>query len=120
MKVGFTGTRAGMTHEQKLQLHYLLSLGSLDGEDEFHHGGAVGADTEACRMAVEAGFRPVLYPARHDPLERNRKIVDACVVLLAAPKSAKPELRSGTWATIRYAQKVGRRIIMLVPVENNT
>jgi hypothetical protein len=50
----------------------------------------------------------------HDPrppLERNLLMVDRAQLLLAAPRSSVEERRSGTWATIRYARRVG------VPVE---
>lgn len=38
-------------------------------------------------------------------LERNKKIVDHCNILVAMPKESEHSLRSGTWATIRYAWK---------------
>lgn len=33
----------------------------------------------------------------------------------AAPKDFKEELRSGTWATIRYAVKQQKRVIIIFP-----
>ena len=41
-------------------------------------------------------------------------LVDACEVLLATPKGPE-KLRSGTWATVRYARKVGKRIVIIEP-----
>lgn len=49
------------------------------------------------------------------PLERNHRIVDACDVLIACPKDAQEQLRSGTWATVRYARKQGKRVIVITP-----
>ena len=46
-------------------------------------------------------------------LERNRDIVDACDILIACPRTLKEELRSGTWATVRYARKVGKPVAIL-------
>ena len=45
-------------------------------------------------------------------LERNRRLVDATGLLLAVYNG---ERRGGTAATVRYAQKLGRRIIILEP-----
>lgn len=45
-------------------------------------------------------------------LARNRQLVDSAAVLLAVYNG---EWRSGTASTIRYAQKLGRRLIVLDP-----
>lgn len=39
------------------------------------------------------------------PLVRNHDIVDSTELLIACPKEQVEVLRSGTWATIRYARK---------------
>lgn len=54
------------------------------------------------------------YPVK-PPLKRNYDIVDACDILLAAPRTLTEELRSGTWATIRYARKTGKKYLILAP-----
>ena len=46
-------------------------------------------------------------------LERNRRLVDSAVFLLAVYNGEK---RGGTAATVRYAQKVGRKIIVIDPI----
>ena len=46
-------------------------------------------------------------------LDRNRRLVDAADLLLAVYNG---ERRGGTAATVRYAWKLGRRIIMIDPV----
>jgi hypothetical protein len=48
-------------------------------------------------------------------LQRNRNIVDAVQVMIACPRGFEEELRSGTWATIRYARKVGRKLYIIYP-----
>ena len=45
-------------------------------------------------------------------LERNRRLVESAAVLLAVYNG---EWRGGTAATIRYAQKLGRKLIVLDP-----
>ena len=49
------------------------------------------------------------------PLVRNHKIVGAVHLLIATPKTDKEELRSGTWATIRYAKKVRLSTCIVYP-----
>jgi hypothetical protein len=48
-------------------------------------------------------------------LVRNHEIVDDSQVLIAAPKEFTEQLRSGTWATIRYARKIGRTVRIVFP-----
>ena len=128
MKVGFTGTRFGMSYKQKEALSNLL-YETLD--EEFHHGDCLGADYEADSIARKWGYEIVIHPPEDkkyrafcaqsgdtvwEPapyLERNRDIVDSTDKLIAAPKSGKEELRSGTWATIRYARKMGKEVVIL-------
>lgn len=46
-------------------------------------------------------------------LERNRFLVDHAAALLSVYNG---EQRGGTAATVRYAQKMGREIIMIDPI----
>lgn len=56
-------------------------------------------------------------PAKY--LERNKHIVDTTDLLLACPKESQMTMRSGTWATIRYAwsqvSKTGKKVIVIPP-----
>lgn len=117
MKVGFTGTRAGMSAIQKQQLATVLrwlNEGDAVAFTELHHGMAVGADMEAETIAKANGWYVVKrHPASGKPLARNRQIVAACDVLIAAPRTDQEELRSGTWATVRYARQAGKPVVML-------
>lgn len=123
-RVGFTGSRVGMSVKQTIALRAVLS-----STDEFHHGDCLGADAEAHRIAREAGVRAIVVHPPSDPkarafcagdvqrapvpyLIRNRSIVNETEFLIAAPRG--PEvLRSGTWATVRYARKVGKEVHVL-------
>lgn len=136
MKVGFTGTRDGMTSEQH---RAFIRWVKAAGVTELHHGCCIGADVDASEVATSApdlGFRKpriVAHPPtnrakvslteeqmadeirpRADYLTRNRNIVDACDVLLACPKGPE-ERRSGTWSTVRYARKQGKRVVIFWP-----
>ena len=46
-------------------------------------------------------------------LDRNRRLVDAADLLLAVYNG---ERRGGTAATVRYARKLGRRVIIVDPI----
>lgn len=126
MIVGFTGTQRGMndlqTSSLQAQLIYL--------EPEWgHHGMCVGGDDEFNDICHELGIRTHGHPPVNtrlmarcmvdeisDPEEylvRNHDIVDVVDVLFVAPRTDQEVMRSGTWATYRYAQTVGRRIILL-------
>lgn len=124
MNVGFTGSRRGMTEKQYSSLAALLRRLR---PATFHHGDCVGADAEAHQLAAGLGAElhvhppvdprlrawcqaDVLYPPA-PYLTRDRQIVDAAQLLVACP--AGPEVvRSGTWATIRYARGRVETIIL--------
>lgn len=124
MKIGFTGTQLGMSQHQKEQ--FVLELYELN-PTEFHHGDCIGADAEAHDIVREffpdvkiVGHLPKANSKRaykkcdeyRDPLpylERDHKIVDETDYLFGAPKADAEVLRSGTWATIRYARKTSKK-----------
>lgn len=128
MIVGFTGTQNGMTALQKVKVKYLL----IDLKATvLHHGDCVGADTDAHSIAKELNIKIHLHPPinpskrsfckadnseqEKEYLERNHDIVDCSDVLIAIPKGFQEELRSGTWATIRYAKKTGKEVYIILP-----
>jgi hypothetical protein len=59
VRIGFTGTRQGMTREQERTLRELLSRykGAV-----LHHGDAVGSDAEAHNIGVAFGCTVVIHP----------------------------------------------------------
>jgi len=60
--------------------------------------------------AVQVTFLP-----RKEYLTRNHELVDASSVLFACPKGTHEELRSGTWATVRYALKQHKEVVVIYP-----
>ena len=130
MIVGFTGTRHGMTDGQCECVVDMLEMLKCT---EFHHGDCVGADSQAAHLVrLMDNIKIVCHPPikavyrAHVPLrpqdikleakeyiERNHDIVDACEHLLIAPNSNIEQLRSGTWATYRYAVACGRPTTMI-------
>lgn len=129
--VGFTGTRRGMTSEQETTFAAQL-VGLTDPRAEMLvHGDCLGADAQAHAIARRLGLEAVAYPANipgmraftdagtmaspAPPLERNKRIVGACGLLIATPARSVEEQRSGTWATIRYARRQGKHVIIIWP-----
>lgn len=130
MKIGFTGTQIGMNNWQKEKFKQLLESYKIE---EFHHGQCVGADKDAHDIAQPLSVKVIIHPPVNKSkvsecngenvimlpdkqyLDRNHDIVDACDILIATPKG-KEEVRSGTWATIRYAKKTRKSIRIIFPI----
>lgn len=136
MIVGFTGTRHGMNAFQQQALFFLLK-----GFKPIyaHHGCCVGADEQFVSLllgdeSIARNIRIIYHPAnssalefnyilrerdierdRKDYLERNRDIVNESDVILACPFENTEIQRSGTWMTIRYAKKIKRPLIVILP-----
>ena len=138
MKIGFTGTREGLSEMQETALEYFLEKWPIT---EFHHGCCLGADAEAHGIAFLRDIPIHAHPAKNPSLrmsyddyrsaiiihpkatylERNRAIVDSTDILIACSKQDKepPSYRGrpgGTWYTIRYARKQKHTIYILYPL----
>lgn len=134
LSIGFSGSQQGMSPRQ-LRAFGQIILCHLMVEYlpvEFHHGDDDGADAIAHDFAKALWFRVFIHPPDNDYhraycktkpeymrpekpfLDRNKDIVNETNVLVAAP-SGEERLRSGTWATVRYARKLGRPIFMAWP-----
>lgn len=140
--IGITATQTGCTEEQVarartglyVRLHYITS--------HYHrvvvalaHGDCIGGDAQMHAVAREFGIavqlHPPINPAKRawcqmlpgeivmppdEYIARNHAIVDSVRFLIALPKEEHgEELRSGTWATVRYARKIGRPGIIVRP-----
>lgn len=125
--VGVTGSRHGPSVAQAEWLEKQLE--SLR-PSSLHHGDCVGVDAVAHETAARLGIATCAHPpidlryrafcdadetrAPRAFLDRNHDIVDEVSVLLALPM--QPEhLRSGTWATVRYAQRHGVNVVVCMP-----
>lgn len=130
--VGVTGTRQGATREQKIGIRALLLA---TGCKELHEGDCVGVDAETVEIAREIqGIRIVSHPPVNpkyrayayfdierplgEYLIRNENIVNETQALIGVPKGIYEELRSGTWACIRYARKIKRPTYIVQPNGN--
>lgn len=128
--LGFSGTRKGMTTSQ-IQLVFALMGTWLNMHDGliFRHGDCPdGADQQAAHLAMALGYHVIAHPGAplspgtghlllkvKPPLKRNEDIAELSTVLLATPGEKKEVLRSGTWATVRYARKLKKMIVLVYP-----
>lgn len=131
--LGFTGTRRGMTPEQRRTLAVILR--KYRGWS-ISHGDCVGADAELHCLARELGFGDDLiwvHPPEDDRYrayceappgrifrprpysERDCDIAAASVRLVAAPAEAGEQPRGGVWYTVRHARKLGRPVKIILP-----
>lgn len=131
--VGFTGTQRGMAMPHMLSVRRVLA--GLGRPLWAHHGDCIGADKdfhdlcrETCRGIV-AGitghppdnpvkrafcqFDVLLEPKPY--LVRNHDIVDDTSIMIATPGEADEVVRSGTWATVRYARAQRRPLYLVLP-----
>jgi len=135
MKLGFTGTQNGMTPPQLLKVAQFIIANKLS---ESHSGDCIGADKEFLTL-VQMGnknknFNHIktighipdndskrafgAYDEERIPksyLDRNHDIVDESDTVIATPFEKDEQLRSGTWATIRYAKKQGKPVTIFLP-----
>jgi hypothetical protein len=136
MKIGFSGTRDGMTVRQCQAFRSLLA--SLK-PTQFGYGDCIGSDDEAAVIIYEnalswvgGGIHSICYPPIdsslraynpcHDEIRepkthfaRNRDIVNDCDVLVATPREMEHQKRGGTWYTVDYARKHGKLTYVIYP-----
>lgn len=133
--LGITGTRRGATqHQLRAFDAFLASEHQISASPftEAHHGDCIGFDAEAHWLLKNYNVKVILHPpvspakraycqgASHmwqakPYLERNNDIVDCCDVLVAAPSGLAEEMRSGTWAAVRYARRRRKLIRIIFP-----
>lgn len=128
--IGFTGTREGMSDNQKIELTKKLKEYISNNRNViFHHGDCIGADKEAFEIAKSLDCYTISHPPVNekyrafcksniileakDYLDRNKDIVNESIELIAAPLEDEEQLRSGTWSTIRYAKNKLTNVIIL-------
>lgn len=129
--IGVTGTQTGMTSAQKEWIAEIFLRIARAEKVVLHHGDCVGADQECHNMASMLGWKTVAHPCDIDskranckatevrevkpPLVRNKDIVNESEIMYAFPKEMNEVLRSGTWATIRYARKRYKQMVIVYP-----
>lgn len=132
MIVGVTGTEEGGTLQQLTSARIVLVTLRAIGAQQLDMGECIGVDAELNAMARELGYRTAGHPPdndrkravckvdeRHAPLpylKRNRVITEVSSVLLALPEGYGELFRgSGTWATVRYMEKLCKPVLFIWP-----
>ena len=126
--IGITGSRNPVEDGRLKDLRSVLASYGHNNTT-LHHGDCLGVDTHAHHIAITYGFIIHVHPpsnsihrawnigdimSKEKPyLARNKDIVSASYILIALPSSRTEHLRSGSWATIRYARKKGIEVIIL-------
>ncbi len=123
LHLGFTGTRHGMSPKQLSFVEWFVITQTPMAVFHAHHGDCSGADEQfhaACRNTGGRAFVEVHAPIQrglrafcqgdqsHEPepfMARNAAIVSASQILIAAPLQDVPQLRGGSWSTIRMARR---------------
>ena len=105
-----------------------------------HHGCCVGSDIQFATLAKRYKFWVVGHPSSDTPiyqipveqcssdeltspkpaLIRNHDIVNGRELVFATPKTLKEEIRSGTWAAIRFALKSNIPVKVVWPDGSHT
>lgn len=139
MKLSFSGTTEANYNdhytyiENCIREHFSIEYDVV----EYTSGGAVGVDTLAAYAAIQLypTAKHTIYVPKGEwyneefvqdfidgnygevieieggYMKRNDALVGACDALMAFPKTNKEEKRSGTWATIRRAQRSRKKVI---------
>jgi hypothetical protein len=131
--IGVTGTRFGMTAEQKGKLLQVLRT---DDFTHWHHGRCIGVDIETHGLMRE--WFPETYIVVHPPIKtehegdpekyrgdqerhrkshfaRNRDIVDETGGLIVIPFQGKWQPKGGTWYTHDYAIEKCKPVLIIWP-----
>jgi len=130
MIVSVSGSRDGSTPYQHQQVKLFIKT-YHEYIEELHHGQCKGFDEEVHDLAMEHSIKIVIHPATKQKylsdrkseimlppkeyLERNKDLSQVCHLLIAAPSTEEEVMRSGTWSTIRYARKKGKKIWIIPP-----
>lgn len=133
--IGFTGTQKCMTRDQRAGF-YQLFIRLAREHVEFHHGDCIGADAQAHdivesisvleELRVQMIIHPPTNPAKRafkkgrvllpkEWMDWNPDIVDASTIMIVTPKEYIEQIRSGTWATIRYARRSKKTCYVIWP-----
>lgn len=129
-KIGFLGTRHGMSPSQQKALKELIDSKEFS---EFHHGDCIGSDAQAHDILSEykkmnKDIKIVGHPPKSAKTRafckfdiemipdsfhnRNRHIIDATDVFVATPDISE-KVKSGTWNAIRYARMKNKKVYII-------
>lgn len=132
--VGVSGTRNGMTVEQK-KIFFSLLIATTSERDILRHGDCIGVDKEAHNIAKYLKRNVIIHPPAIDKyrafcetdegdeilepkqyLDRNWDIIKSSEIIFIIPKEFQEQYEgSGTWASFRYAKKLNKKNYIIFP-----
>lgn len=136
MIIGFTGTRNGMTSEQKEKVKQILAAvpkitgavhGVCVGADEDFHSiirenypdvlihGRPGVSAKGTENDYRADCSVDMITITMPYFKRNREIVNECDILIATPAQMTRQQFGGTWYTVGYAEKINKSVYIVLP-----
>lgn len=129
-----TGTKQGMTEPQFNTFSNIVGGLFEKFGNIFRHGDCIGVDWEAGEIVADSfpEVSIIVHPPKNpkyraysnkysvllpedDYLVRDHEMVRRADFTVGFPKDFHEELRSGTWATLRYAKKIKRNHMIIWP-----
>lgn len=134
IRVGFTGTRHGMSPTQIEAVVMIMKRVASIGMVLARHGDCVGADEDFHDIARSVSAFVEIHPGSSSAmrghscadrtrapsgfLERNRRIVDLSALVIATPFEPTHRDRGGTWYTVDHALKCKKPLALVLPRRN--
>jgi len=135
MMLMLTGTQKGMTNYQKRYvIKFVKYWNDADIIENVRHGDCIGADAQFHNIVrrVNPDIHIIIHPCNiekkrafcrgayhicnpQEPLQRNINMVNIAPIVLVTPAEREEVRRSGTWATYRYAHKIGAKVLLIPP-----
>lgn len=128
MDVGITGTRNGLSLEQE---RYALRDIPWSSIDALHSGDCIGVDEQLHNIAISVSVRSIGHPPIKNDMRafcefhienkpkgyfhRNRNIVNSSEIMYGFPPTEDDPGKGGTWYTINYSIKKGKKTIIVRP-----
>lgn len=130
-KIGFIGTRHGMSESQKAAFEEFIQSKEFT---EFHHGDCIGSDKQAheivdhFRKDSQKDIKIIGHPPKSQKTRaycdfdiemipdtfynRNHHIIEATDIFVANPDVSE-RVKSGTWDSIRYARRMKKSVYII-------
>ena len=131
VSIGFIGSTKGMTHLQYSRLVGLLTGLKDSSYSILYYGNCYGSDEQAFSIAHTLGYYTVSIPSNletqranttpsktlkpESPIRRDRSIISRSDLLIVVPKAEKSILHSRSWSAIRWAKKLYKPTIVILP-----
>jgi hypothetical protein len=118
MKVAFTGRADDLSEAQQSAILAVLLTTRLRHPGEICVGtnGGIGADAWVMELCRQRCFPTWSTDATLRPMPRNRQLVKRCEALIGAPPTEHVlKHGSGTWETIKYGWKYGKKVLVIAP-----